>query len=76
MGKRKYRFLTNSFFMGSIKSQINSVYRDKESKPEKVLEFKWALKNGDCGLGFEKLNKHQFGKIIELGFYDREIKSL
>ena len=46
------------------------------ARTEKVLEFKRALKNGDCGLGFEKLNKHQFGKIIELGFYDREIKSL
>ena len=65
--RKKYRFLTNSFFEGSVKNQINSVYRDKEFKPEKVVEFRRALRDGDCSIDFEELSKHQFGKIIELG---------
>lgn len=76
MNKRRYRFLTNSFFTGSIKSQINSVYRDKKEKPEKVVEFYKALKNGDCIIDFENISKHMLGKIIELGYYDKELKHL
>jgi hypothetical protein len=66
MVKRKYRFLTNNFFNGSTKLQINSVFRDIEDKPEKVMEFRRAIKDGDCIINLNELTKHQIDKIIEL----------
>lgn len=69
MNNRKYRFLTKNFFEGSVKSQINSIYRDREYKPEKVIEFRRALRNGDCVVNLENLTNHQVIKLIELGVY-------
>lgn len=74
MKSRKYRFLTNNFLKGSIRIQINSVYRDKDIKPEKVIEFRRALRNGDCKINLNKLTKHQIEKLIELRVYGEVLK--
>lgn len=69
MRKKKYRFLTNNFFRGSVKLQINSVFRDKDDKPEKVFEYRRAIRNGDCKINLKKLTNHQIDKIIDLRVY-------
>ena len=74
MIRRKYRFLTNNFFKESVKIQINSVYRDRAGKPEKVVEYRRAIRNGDCAVNLNELTKHQIEKIIEMGVYGELIK--
>ena len=37
---RKYQTLTANFYIGSLKGQINSVWKTRESRPEKVSDFK------------------------------------
>lgn len=74
MKNRKYRFLTNNFFKGSVKIQINSVYRDRNVKPEKVVEFRRAIKNRDCVINSNELTKHQLEKLIELKVYGEVLK--
>lgn len=69
MSERKYNFLTNSFFNGSTKNQINAIYKDQNIKPEKVIEYRLALRNGDCKIDLNEITKHQLNKIIELGVY-------
>jgi len=66
MADRKYKFLTKNFFKGSTKGQINSVYKDRENKPEKVAEFKTALADSDVTLN-GPLMKNQIKKLNELG---------
>lgn len=65
-GKAKYNFLSPNFFRGSVKGQINSVWKDRTAKPEKVAEFKQALKDGDLKLGAE-LTRQQAKKLVDLG---------
>ena len=62
----KYKYLNDNFFKGAFGAQINSVYRDKDKKPDKVNEFKDALKAGDCKIE-KKLTKLQFQRAGELG---------
>lgn len=69
MKVKKYRFLTSNFFRSSVKIQINSAYRDKKIKPEKMIEFRRALRAGDCKIDLNKLTKHQIEKIVDLGVY-------
>ena len=69
MKVRKYRFLTSNFFNSSVKIQINSVYRDKDVKIEKIIEFRRTLRNGDCVIDLDKLTKHQIDKIVVLGVF-------
>jgi hypothetical protein len=47
-GDRKYQTLSVIFFKGSPEGQINSVYKTRETNPQKVLDFKAALEAGDC----------------------------
>jgi len=67
MNGKNYLYLTNTFFEGDTRSQIDNVYRDREEKPEKVVEYKRALRCGDCRIVFKALTKYQINKIVELG---------
>lgn len=62
----KYNFLSPNFFRGSVKGQINSVWKDRTDKPEKVAEFKQALTAGDLSLG-DSLTRQQAKKLVDLG---------
>jgi len=64
--EKKYTHLSRNFFRGAVKGQINSVYKDRETKPEKVAEYKQALKDGDASLG-ESISKQLAKKLVELG---------
>jgi hypothetical protein len=66
----KYYFLTETFFKSSIKNQINSIYKDRVTKPEKLMEFKGAIRCGDVKLSYKSLTKYQLIKIIELGIIE------
>lgn len=62
----KYSHLSANFFRGSMSGQLSSVYRDRESKPEKLQDFKKALKDGDLKLTGE-ITSQQANKLKELG---------
>src|ERR1700730_12086468 len=42
---RKYPTLSSTFFKGSTAGQINSVFKSRETNPQKVTDFKLALAN-------------------------------
>ena len=67
MEDKNYLYLTNTFFESNTRSQMDNIYRDRESKPEKVVEYKRALRCGDCRIVFKALTKYQINKIVELG---------
>lgn len=65
--KKKYENLGGTFLNGSLKGQINSVYKDRQAKPGKVEDFKAAIKAGDVKLGNTVLSKGLVAKLVELG---------
>jgi hypothetical protein len=64
---RKYPALSKTFFNGSPQGQILSVYKTRESNPQKVADFKAALENGDCTLGDTPFSKSVVEKATALG---------
>jgi hypothetical protein len=64
---RKYPTLSRTFFNGSLRGQILSVYKTRESNPQKVVDFKAALENGDCTWGDTPFSKAVVEKATELG---------
>ena len=65
--ERTYQTLTTNFFKGSLKGQINSVWKTRESKPEKVADFKAAIEAGVIQLDREELSPSFMKKLNELG---------
>jgi hypothetical protein len=64
---RKYPTLSRTFFNGSLRGQILSVYKTRESNPQKVADFKAALENGDCTWGDTPFSKAVVEKATALG---------
>jgi hypothetical protein len=64
---RKYPTLSKTFFNGSPQGQILSVYKTRESNPQKVADFKAALENGDCTWGDAPFSKAVVEKAAALG---------
>jgi hypothetical protein len=64
---RKYPTLASIFFNGSVKGQINSVFKTRIANPQKVLDYKAALANGDVTLGTQMLKKSLTAKLVEMG---------
>lgn len=62
----KYKFLSPNFFRGTVKGQINSIYKDLSTRPEKLAEYKTALAEGDASLG-ASITKQQAKKLVEMG---------
>lgn len=60
-----YVFLTQPFLRGTVNGQIASVYRTRESHPEKVAEYRTALVNGDLNLG-GTVTKQQARKLADM----------
>jgi hypothetical protein len=54
---RKYPTLSRTFFNGSLRGQILSVYKTREINPEKISDFKAALAAGDITWGDTPLPK-------------------
>lgn len=69
--EKKYKVLTKNFFRGSVPGQIASVYKVRTEKPEKLAEFKIAVKDGDCKLDKDnhKLTSQQVKKLDEMGVF-------
>jgi hypothetical protein len=64
--ERKYKNLSSIFFYGSVKGQINSVFKTRITNPQKVLDYRAALASGDCSLGTKPLTKSLRVKLTEL----------
>jgi hypothetical protein len=64
---RKYPTLSSTFFKGSTAGQINSVFKSRETNPQKVTDFKLALANGDCTWDSLPLSKSLIAKLQTLG---------
>ena len=64
---RKYHTLSSTFFKGSTAGQINSVFKSRETNPQKVTDFKLALANGDCTWDSLPLSKSLIAKLQTLG---------
>jgi hypothetical protein len=64
---RKYPTLSKTFFNGSPQGQILSVYKTRESNPQKVADSKAALENGDCTWGDTPFSKAVVEKAAALG---------
>jgi hypothetical protein len=64
---RKYRTLSRTFFNGSLRGQILSVYKTREINPEKISDFKAALAAGDITWGDTPLPKALVEKATALG---------
>ena len=64
---RKYPTLSSTFFKGSTAGQINSVFKSRETNPQKVTDFKLALANGDCTWDLLPLSKSLIAKLQTLG---------
>lgn len=63
--KRKYPTLTKIFLNGTFKGQLLDVYRNRESRPDRVADFKEAVEAGDC-MADDILTKRQWEKLSEL----------
>ena len=55
------------FFFGSIKGQINSVFKTRVANPAKVEDYKAALAAGDVNLRTRPLTKSLTAKLVEMG---------
>ena len=64
---RKYPTLSRTFFNGSLRGQILSVYKTREINPEKISDFKAALAAGDITWGDTPLPKALVEKATALG---------
>jgi hypothetical protein len=64
---RQYATLSTTFFKGSIAGQIKSVFKTREINPQKVMDFKLALANGDCTWDLRPLSKSLLAKLQTLG---------
>jgi hypothetical protein len=64
---RKYPALSTTFLQGSLSGQINSVFKTRETNPQKVTDFKLALANGDCTWDLLPLSKFLIAKLQTLG---------
>ena len=64
---KKYENLGGTFLNGTLKGQVNSVYKDRQTKPAKVEDFKKAIAAGDVKLGNTVLPKATVAKLVELG---------
>jgi hypothetical protein len=64
---RKYPTLSTTFLQGSLSGQIKSVFKSRETNPQKVTDFKLALANGDCTWDLLPLSKSLIAKLQTLG---------
>jgi hypothetical protein len=64
---RKYPKLSRTFFNGSLRGQILSVYKTREINPERISDFKAALAAGDITWGDTPLPKALVEKATALG---------
>jgi hypothetical protein len=64
---RKYPTLSSTFFKGSTAGQINSVFKSRETNPQKITDFKLALANGDCTWDLLPFSKSLIAKLQTLG---------
>ena len=64
---RKYPTLSTTFLQGSLSGQIKSVFKSRETNPQKVTDFKLALANGDCTWDLLPLSKSLIAKLQILG---------
>ncbi len=64
---KKYATLGTIFFSGSSVGQLLSVFKNRETNVQKVLDYKAALVAGDCRLPEEPLSKSLKEKIVALG---------
>jgi hypothetical protein len=64
---RKYPTLSTTFLQGSLIGQIKSVFKSRETNPQKVTDFKLALANGDCTWDLLPLSKSLIAKLQTLG---------
>lgn len=62
----KYPALTATFLRGTFKGQLDSVYKDRAVKEEKLAAFVAACRAGDLPLP-EKFTASQAKKLAELG---------
>ena len=63
----KYVSLSAIFFRGQFRGQLDSVYKDRESKPEKVDEYKTALEEKDAAPIPDEISHQQAQKLATLG---------
>ena len=64
--QKKFPSLYPCFFKGTFKGQLDSVWKTRKTNPDKVLDFKKAIMNGDI-LFQEPLTPSQQKKCEELG---------
>ncbi len=64
---RKYPALSTTFLQGSLIGQIKSVFKSRETNPQKLADFKLALANGDCTWDLLPLSKSLIAKLQTLG---------
>jgi len=64
---RKYPTLSTTFLQGSLSGQIKAVFKSRETNPQKVMDFKLALANGDCTWDLRPLSKSLIAKLQTLG---------
>jgi hypothetical protein len=62
-----YPYPTATFLQGSLSGQIKSVFKSRETNPQKVTDFKRALANGDCTWDLRPLSKSLIAKLQTLG---------
>lgn len=62
--EKPYKYLTGHFFKGSLKGQINSLWKTKDNK-DRIEEYKKALAAGHCKLG--PVTKRQMSRLMEMG---------
>jgi hypothetical protein len=58
---------STTFLQGSLSGQIKSVFKSRETNPQKVTDFKLGLANGDCTWDLRPLSKSLIAKLQTLG---------
>ena len=64
---RKYQHLGVTFLKGTLKGQINSIYKDRETKPHKLAEFRQAIAAKEITIRPAQLSPQSRAKLAELG---------
>lgn len=52
---RKYKYLTLNFLKGTLKGQIDSIHRTRETQPDKVADFQKAIACRDIAIRASQL---------------------
>jgi hypothetical protein len=69
----RYPTLRQTFFKGTLRGQIDSVFRTRHENPAKVADFRRAIEDGVITLDLTQLRHSHLQKLMALGITDFQV---